>query len=216
LVTTRRKRSRSKKNEWTLERIFTSLMITIIVLVGIDSEFPTFSKILKVTIVIAVISYLFYRFGPYKINFFRNKYRNSSIKEVDCMDGLEFEHYLQPLFEAKGYNAIVTQGSGDYGADLVLSRKGKKTVVQAKCYSSNIGVDAIQQVVAAMPVYRASNAIVVTNRYYTNAAKKLAKVNRVRLVDRDELINMINHYQTGHSSIFNRLLAPFRLRLDRD
>lgn len=213
MFTTRRSR---KKKGWSLERSLKTLFILYVGIVVLNALPSEVLDVLLWLILIAIFVYPLYRFGPFKINSVRNKYRNSSIKEVDCMDGLEFEHYLQPLFEAKGYNATVTQGSGDYGADLVLSRKGKKTVVQAKCYSSNIGVDAIQQVVAAMPVYRASNAIVVTNRYYTSAAKKLAKVNRVRLIDRDELINMINHYQTGHSSVFNRLLSPFRLRLDRD
>ncbi|WP_084031631.1 restriction endonuclease [Anaerobacillus arseniciselenatis] len=48
------------------------------------------------------------------------------------------------MYRGKGYKAEVPQGSDDYGADLILSRKRKKTVVQAKCYSSNIGDSAIQ------------------------------------------------------------------------
>lgn len=211
MVSSRRKRTRKGKGkDWT------NIGALIFGFVVVVSAYPEVLAYTFAAFLILLTGYLFYRFGPYKLNIFRSKYRNSSIKEVDGMDGLQFEHFLKPVFQAKGYRAEVTQGSGDYGADLILTRKGKKTVVQAKCYSSNIGVDAIQQVVAAMPVYRAQHAIVVTNRYYTKQAKKLAKANRVLLIDRDELINMINHYQNGTSSVFNRLLAPFRLRLDRD
>lgn len=113
------------------------------------------------------------------------------IREVDRMDGLQFEHFLKPVFERQGYLAQVTQGSGDYGADLILRKGGKKYVVQAKRYSGNIGVSAVQQVVAAVSYYNAHGAIVVTNQFFTPNAVELAKVNGVRLIDRKELSNMI-------------------------
>jgi restriction system protein len=114
-----------------------------------------------------------------------------NLNEIDDMDGFEFEHFLKPLFERQGYLAKVTQGSGDYGADLILRKGRKKYVVQAKRYSSNIGVSAVQQVVAAVNYYDAHGAIVVTNQYFTHAALELAKVNGVRLIDRDSLAKML-------------------------
>jgi restriction system protein len=113
------------------------------------------------------------------------------IQEIDKMDGLDFEKFLKPVFERQGYLAQVTQGSGDYGADLILRKGHKKYVVQAKRYSSNIGVSAVQQVVAAVNFYCAHGAIVVTNQYFTPAAIELAKVNGVKLVDRDSLSKML-------------------------
>jgi restriction system protein len=105
-----------------------------------------------------------------------------AIEEIDKLDGIEFEHFLKPIFERKGYVTTVTQGSGDYGADLILRKGHKKYVVQARRYSSNIGVGAVQQVVGAIRYYRASGAIVVTNQYFTPAAIELAKVNKVHLI----------------------------------
>ncbi|MBV7507403.1 restriction endonuclease [Bacillus sp. sid0103] len=113
------------------------------------------------------------------------------IREIDNMDGFAFEHFLKPVFERQGYLAQVTQGSGDYGADLILRKGRKKFVVQAKRYSSNIGVSAVQQVVAAVNYYDAHGAIVVTNQYFTPAAVELAKVNGVKLIDRDSLGKML-------------------------
>lgn len=113
------------------------------------------------------------------------------IYEVDKMDGFQFKNFLGPLFESQGYNAMVTQGTGDFGADLILRRKGKKIAVQAKRYSSNIGISAVQQAVAAKGYYKADFAMVVTNQYFTPAAVKLAEANNVRLINRDELTFMI-------------------------
>ncbi|MFJ5713714.1 restriction endonuclease [Neobacillus sp. NPDC093127] len=107
------------------------------------------------------------------------------------MDGFEFEKFLKPVFERQGYLTRVTQGSGDYGADLILRKGRKKYVVQAKRYNSNIGVSAVQQVVAAMNYYDANGAMVVTNQYFTPSAVKLAKVNGVKLIDRDSLSKML-------------------------
>jgi restriction system protein len=118
-------------------------------------------------------------------------HRVKDLYEVDKMDGHDFEHYLAPLFERLGYRAEVTKGSGDFGADLILRKKGKKYVVQAKRYSGSIGVSAVQEVVGALGYYKAHGAMVVTNNYFTPAAEELAKHNRVQLIDRDELAHMM-------------------------
>ncbi|USB34270.1 restriction endonuclease [Paenibacillus sp. YPG26] len=107
------------------------------------------------------------------------------------MDGVDFEKYLGHLFRSQGYKAEVTQASGDYGADLVLSKDGKRVVVQAKRYSKNVGLKAVQEVHGAIAHYRATAGWVVTNRDYTDQAYKLAKSNGVRLIGRDELVEML-------------------------
>lgn len=137
------------------------------------------------------------------------------ICEVDKLGGLEFEHFLAPIFEKDGYRAEVTQGSGDYGADLVLTKNHRKYVVQAKCYSSNIGVSAVQQIAAAVPYYKAHGAIVVTNQYFTKAAQNLAAVNGVRLIDRDELAGMVNRANSGDSWLQSMAKWFRRLRKER-
>ncbi len=81
-----------------------------------------------------------------------------------------------------------TRAHGDYGADLVLEKDGVRTVVQAKRWTKNVGVKAIQEAVAAKPIYRCEHAMVVTNRYFTEQARRLAKANGVRLWNRDELV----------------------------
>nr|WP_305120972.1 restriction endonuclease [Saccharibacillus sp. JS10] len=117
--------------------------------------------------------------------------KRSGIGEIDQMDGIQFEQYLGHLFRSQGYKAEVTQAKGDYGADLILTKNDRRIVVQAKRYKKNVGLKAVQEVQSAKAHYRANEAWVVTNSYYTEQAKKLASSNKVTLVTRDELIQML-------------------------
>lgn len=117
--------------------------------------------------------------------------RRSGIGEIDGMDGVQFEHYLGHLFRSQGYRAEVTKSAGDFGADLVISKDGKRIVVQAKRYKKNVGLKAVQEVQGARAHYKANGAWVVTNSNYTEQAYQLAKSNGVRLIARDELVEML-------------------------
>jgi restriction system protein len=113
----------------------------------------------------------------------------SGIDQIDVMDGITFERRLAHLFTGLGYHVEQTRARGDYGADLVLQKNGSRTVVQAKRWTKkNVGVKAIQEAVAAKPMYRCDRAMVVTNRYFTEQAKRLARTNGVTLWNRDELV----------------------------
>jgi restriction system protein len=112
----------------------------------------------------------------------------SGITQIDAMDGITFERCLAHLFTGLGYRVERTRARGDYGADLVLEKDGARTVVQAKRWTKNVGVKAIQEAVSAKPMYRCDRAMVVTNRYFTEQAKLLAEANGVELWNRDGLV----------------------------
>lgn len=114
----------------------------------------------------------------------------SDISDIDIMEGYEFENYLATLFFYEGFSVDTTPKSKDYGADLVLIDKDEKIVVQAKRYNKKLGVKCVQEVVSAIKHYKATNGMVVTNSHFTNAAETLAKDNNIRLVDREELIEI--------------------------
>lgn len=120
-----------------------------------------------------------------------DRLKRSGIIEIDKMDGRQFEHYLGLLFKSQGYKTTVTRAAGDYGADLVIEKEGKKIVVQAKRYSKNVGIEAVQQAQASIAHYKAHEAWVVSNSDYTDAARNLASSNSVRLINRELLIKMI-------------------------
>jgi restriction system protein len=119
----------------------------------------------------------------------QQKLKKSGILEVDKMSGRKFEEYLQVLLRTRGYNVQLTPATGDYGADLILTKKGQKVVVQAKRYKKNVGVKAVQEIATAKSHYHADECWVITNSFFTAQAKKLASSNRVRLVDRKLLMD---------------------------
>jgi restriction system protein len=109
----------------------------------------------------------------------------SGIEDIDDMDGYEFENYLSVLFKKLEYEVINTPLSNDFGADLVLDGDSRgRIVVQAKRYSSPVGVKAVQEINAARDYYRAEVAWVVTNNFFTEQAKRLAESTNVVLFDR--------------------------------
>jgi len=124
------------------------------------------------------------------INILRTYKRKSIVKDIrliDNMKGVEFEELLKTYFEGEGYRVELTPKTNDYGADLVIKKKGERTVVQAKRYKNKVGNKAVQEVVSAKPYYRADKAMVVTNSYFTKNAINLARANKVVLWDRDTI-----------------------------
>ncbi|MEF2293768.1 restriction endonuclease [Virgibacillus dokdonensis] len=114
------------------------------------------------------------------------------IKDIDRMDGFQFEAYLKVLFKKLGYCPLVTQKSGDYGADVILQGKNK-VVIQSKRYGykNRVSMDAVREVYAAQAFYQADEAWVITNSFYTKQAKELAKACGVKLLNRYELEQFI-------------------------
>lgn len=118
----------------------------------------------------------------------RFKHKTITMNQIDNMDGKEFELFLEALFSTLDFVVHRTQSTGDYGADLIIEKSNTRVAVQAKRYSSNVGVSAVQEVVASKEFYACDEAMVVTNNYFTHAAQKLANANNVLLLDRDWLI----------------------------
>lgn len=129
----------------------------------------------------------------------RQALKASGIQEVDTMDGFQFEHYLVELFKSHHFSAKKTSDRNDFGADLLLKKDGKNIVVQAKRHKSNVGIQAVQEVLGAQAYYKAQEAWVVTNSGYTKPAVDLARKSNVRLIDRNGLIKLQNK-SSGNTS----------------
>lgn len=123
-----------------------------------------------------------------------NLSKKITIDDIDLMEGEEFERFLRKLFSKMGYNAEITKKTGDQGADLIIEKYGGKTVVQAKRYSNSVSNSSVQEIIGAKEYYNATEAMVVTNNYFTKSAKELAKANNVSLWNRDKLMRMMDDY----------------------
>lgn len=181
-----RRKSKAKQQEEFIQGLLSLVLFA--------SIFGTFglTKSFQTTLIVTVLAVAIFVAVLIIIGIKRNeRLKRSGIADIDKMDGVQFEKYLGYLFQAQGYKTQVTKAAGDYGADLLLQMDGKKIVVQAKRYSKNVGIKAVQEAQAAIAHYGASEAWVVTNSDYTAAAYDLAKSNRVRLINREALIEMI-------------------------
>ncbi|WGS47649.1 restriction endonuclease (plasmid) [Burkholderia sp. JSH-S8] len=123
---------------------------------------------------------------------------------VDAMTGYDFEKFLAELFRTAGYDVEETKLSGDQGADLFVSRFGKKIVIQAKNYSGSVGNAAVQEAISAKSFYDCDEAMVVTNSHFTRSAIELANAASVRLVGRRDLQSYLDDYN-------QRIIEQFRL-----
>ncbi len=182
-----------KKKTTVAEDVQTMLLklsVLLIILAGIATYLATQSKILAGVVVGVLLGSIFMiaLFVQVKKE---QQLRRSGIHEIDQMSGTKFEQYLQQLLQTQGYDVKLTPETGDYGADLVLSKQPLKIVVQAKRWNGNVGIAAVQQVIGAKAHYQANEAWVITNSYFTEAAVKLAKSNAVKLIDRQMLISML-------------------------
>lgn len=121
--------------------------------------------------------------------FIRRKY---TLKQLDAMEGHRFEYACADILKMNGFkNVKVTQGSGDYGVDIIAYKNGKKYAVQCKRYSHKLDNKPIQEVKAGLAYYNCDIGAVMTNQYFTEPAKELARINSVKLWDRNVLGEML-------------------------
>ncbi|RAT97857.1 restriction endonuclease [Brevibacillus sp. Leaf182] len=142
------------------------------------------------------------------------------ISDIDKMDdGSEFEMYLYRLLLELGYKGVFkTVGSRDFGADLVfIDRSGTRNVIQAKRYSieNPVGISAVQEVYSSMRYYKAKKSIVITSSTFTGSCETLAGVNYVKLLDRKDLIEIIDLFKQGNlENVKNIIESEPRMILD--
>ena len=89
--------------------------------------------------------------------------------------GIPFEEFLTEILIVNGYACETTRKSGDQGVDIIASKSQRRIAIQAKGYEGTVGNGAIQEVVAGRLFYNCTECVVITNSYFTPAAKQLAQ-----------------------------------------
>ncbi|MEC1715040.1 restriction endonuclease [Schinkia azotoformans] len=199
---------RTKKQQRQLEEGIKGILA----LLSLGTYFLTGSWVLTGLVFILVLGTII-GFTLYRISKRNKLLRKSGIADIDSMDGIQFEEYLSELFKSKGYKVEHTQATGDYGADLILSKDNKKIAVQAKRYKKNVGLKAVQEVKASMSHYNADEGWVVTNSDFTNQAYKLAESNNIKLIERENLIKMIT--EMSPNSVPNSKMVKEKVKVKK-
>lgn len=128
------------------------------------------------------------------------KYMNH--KRLDSQTGLdsigdlswqEFEELVAEAYRREGYEVEVTgNAGGDGGVDVVLRRKGQRTLVQCKHWKTyTVGVQIVRELRGVMASEKADYGIVVSYGTFTPEAESFAKQNRITLIGGDDLAKMI-------------------------
>lgn len=128
------------------------------------------------------------------------KTRALNVSDIDSMSGWAFEQYVAKVLRSRGFQTVVTKGSGDSGVDVIASKSGASYAVQCKRYAQPVPRGAVSNAVAGVAHYKCTAAMVVTNSYFTPGAKALAASNKCVLVDRDTLATWISEWQSAEAS----------------
>lgn len=124
-------------------------------------------------------------------NAWQRQFGAAQAAELDQLTGVEFEEFLAGLFRAQGYAAELTPTSGDYGADLILSKDGRRIAVQAKRYMGSVGVQAVQEALSGQAYYQCHTAWVITTGAFTTNALELAQKSGVQMIGRSDIGNLM-------------------------
>lgn len=106
---------------------------------------------------------------------------------IDSLNPIEFEHFCADMLRNDGWDARVTQASGDQGIDVIATFGNVKAVFQCKKYAQPVGNGAVQEIAAGKQHEQADIAAVVSNATFTASAKQLAGTTGVHLLHYSEL-----------------------------
>ena len=109
------------------------------------------------------------------------------LRNIDTMDGLDFEQYVASLLRANGFHKVSLTERYDYGVDIIAEKEGIRWGIQVKRHSGLVKADAVRQVVTGLRIYGCDQAMVITNSDYSAVARRLANANDCVLVDRTGL-----------------------------
>ncbi len=114
-----------------------------------------------------------------------------SVASLYALSPAAFERYVAGLFRQKGYHVNVRGGSGDHGVDLeVVSKSGKRAVVQCKRYQGKIGEELVRELYGTMIHEQVAHAFLVTTADITPAARQWAQAKPITLIDGETLVSI--------------------------
>lgn len=129
------------------------------------------------------------------------------LDRLQSMDEYDFEHLVAEIWDDMGWRTSVTTASVDRGIDVIAERDSpfsEKEVIQAKRYKSDNPVSSsqIQQYAGLYAQEDSVDAvIVVTTGRFTSNAEEIAVDSNVKLVDGEDLCNMIKKVDRGFSQL---------------
>jgi SNF2 family DNA or RNA helicase len=132
--------------------------------------------------------------------------RNLNIENVDRLDNYSFEAFTAALYIAQGYRVYLTPFSNDKGVDVIAIGRDKCFVIQVKHSINKVGNEGVYEVCGGKKYYENkyninSIPILLCNSYFTTRTIDLANHCSVKLINREELIKMMNETPLSFENI---------------
>lgn len=179
--------------------IFVCIIALIIDLIRTHISERAKHNLMVVAIVIGVIIFI-----SMVCTIYRKLHRKYTLKQLDEMDGHQFEYACADILKANGYKHVkVTRSSGDFGVDIIAEKDKVRYAIQCKRYNHKLDNTPIQEVVGGLAHYQCDKGAVMTNQYFTEPAKQLAQVNDIELLDRDTLSHMVDKTEKSFDDKLN-------------
>ena len=118
--------------------------------------------------------------------------QGASNKDIDSMDGIEYEQYCKKILEKAGWEVEETSTTGDQGVDLIASIENLRVCIQCKCFAKAVGNKAVQEIAAGMLHWKGTHSVVVAKSGFTKSAEVLANSTNVILTSDKELKDLEN------------------------
>ncbi len=133
------------------------------------------------------------------------------IKQLHAkLDGYEFEHFVAHILECMGYKARVTSKAGDGGVDIIAHKDElgfEPPIIKVQCkksVSSN-GEPEVNQLLGALG--EGEYGLFVNLGSYSRPARLLERnKSKLRLIDGDELVELVLRYYANLSPKYRALL----------
>src|SRR5690606_21651389 len=123
--------------------------IPVILVAGVSITYWEYVQYILMGLAFLVLA----KFAIRLVRLLRSMVLHFSFRDIDSMDGLEFEHYIADLLYRQGYSSVSLTEQFDYGVDIVAERDGVRWGIQAKRYSGLVKADAVRQVVTGLRLY---------------------------------------------------------------
>ncbi len=123
-----------------------------------------------------------------------NLIENKTIKKnnQNYKKGIIFENNCMEILKNNGWKVKETPNTGDQGVDLIASIDNLRICIQCKNHKKPVGNNAVQEISAGKLYWKGTHAVLVSKSGYTKSAQKLAKANKVKLLNDFELKDLEN------------------------
>jgi restriction system protein len=114
----------------------------------------------------------------------------------------EFEHIVERLYSAMGYNTHLTPPKKDGGRDIVAKKEKigalEHLLIECKQYTKPVGVEIVRALLGVVSDEKVNKGVLVTTSTATKGTREFKGRNpRLELIEGKELIPLLNEYLGG-------------------